>query len=118
MALVATPRAVILDMDGLMLDTESIYKHAWQNAAIECGYDLNDDFYLTLVGQPNPACEAALLDRFGDRFPLDDFRVRWESLWRGTVETPGISTETRSERPAVVPKREGASAGNRNIERP
>src|ERR1041384_5360224 len=86
MALVATPRAVILD-------TESSYKPAWQNAAIECGYDLNDDFYLTLVGQPNPACEAALLDRFGNRFPLDDFRVRWESLWRELVETSGIPTK-------------------------
>src|SRR5262245_49442155 len=57
--------AVILDMDGLMLDTESIYKRAWQSAADECGYSLDDSFYLTLIGLPNPACEAALLERYG-----------------------------------------------------
>jgi beta-phosphoglucomutase-like phosphatase (HAD superfamily) len=85
--------AVILDMDGLMLDTESIYKYAWQSAAIECGYKLNDDFYLTLVGQPNSACEEALLNRFGDHFPLDVFRDRWSGLWRERVETSGIPTK-------------------------
>lgn len=85
--------AVILDMDGLMLDTESIYKQAWQSAATECGYSLDDDFYLTLVGQPNPACEAALLHRFGDNFPIDDFRSRWSALWREQVETSGIPTK-------------------------
>ena len=81
---------VVLDMDGLMLDTESIYKRAWQNAAAECGYPLDDEFYLTLVGQPNPACEAALLERFGGGFPLADFRARWSGMWRTEVEASGI----------------------------
>lgn len=84
---------MILDMDGLMLDTESIYKFAWQSAAAECGYSLDDDFYLTLVGQPNPACEAALLNRFGDHFPIADFRARWSHLWQAHVETSGIPTK-------------------------
>jgi HAD superfamily hydrolase (TIGR01509 family) len=86
--------AVVLDMDGLMLDTESIYKQAWQKAAMECGYPLDDAFYLTLVGQPNPACEAALLNRFGMDFPIADFRIRWSELWRKQVETSGIPTKT------------------------
>ena len=85
--------AVILDMDGLMLDTECIYKRAWQKAAAECGYMLDDNFYLTLVGQPNPACEAALVDRFGGEFPLADFRDHWSGLWRTEVETSGIPTK-------------------------
>src|SRR5437762_12437249 len=85
--------AVILDMDGLMLDTESIYKLAWQNAAAECGFNLEDDFYLTLVGQTNTACEDALLNRFGDQFPLDDFRSRWAASWREHVEGSGIPTK-------------------------
>ncbi len=80
-------------MDGLMLDTESIYKQAWQKAATECGYILDDYFYLTLVGQPNPACEAALLDHFGKDFPVVDFRARWSGLWRAEVEASGIPTK-------------------------
>lgn len=85
--------AVILDMDGLMLETESIYKLAWQSAATELGFDLDDDYYLTLVGQTNLACEAALLNRFGDHFPMNEFRDRWSRLWRTTVETSGIPTK-------------------------
>lgn len=93
MALANKISAVILDMDGLMLETESIYKLAWQSAATELGFDLDDDYYLTLVGQTNPACEAALLNRFGDHFPMNDFRGRWSSLWRTIVETSGIPTK-------------------------
>jgi beta-phosphoglucomutase-like phosphatase (HAD superfamily) len=86
-------QAVVLDMDGLMIDTESIYKRAWQNAAAACGYVLDDDFYLTLIGQPNPACEAALLERFGLEFPLPEFRVRWSELWQAEVGNSGIPTK-------------------------
>jgi HAD superfamily hydrolase (TIGR01509 family) len=89
----ARVQAVVLDMDGLMIDTETIYKRAWQNAAAECGYTLDDDFYRTLIGQPNPACEAAVLDRFGLGFPLAEFRVRWSELWRADVENSGIPTK-------------------------
>lgn len=93
MALTTKLAAVVLDMDGLMLDTESIYKLAWQSAATDIGFDLDDDYYLTLVGQTNPACEAALLNRFGDHFPMNDFRDRWSLLWRTHVETSGIPTK-------------------------
>src|SRR5262245_26172730 len=82
--------AVILDMDGLMLDTEAIYKRAWQNAAFQCGYTLDDGFYFTLIGQPNPACEAALMERYGEGFPLTEFRACWSDLWRTEVESSGI----------------------------
>ena len=32
------PGAAVFDMDGLMLDTESIYQRAWQQAANDLGY--------------------------------------------------------------------------------
>jgi HAD superfamily hydrolase (TIGR01509 family) len=85
--------AVILDMDGLMLDTESIYKRAWENAAVQCGYTLDDSFYHTLLGQPIPACEAALLERYGGDFPIPEFRARWSKLWRTDVESHDIPTK-------------------------
>ena len=82
--------AVVLDMDGLMLDTESIYKPAWQSAAAEFGYDLDDAFYLTLVGRDTADGEGALLQRFGDDFPVAEFRARWSRLWKTHVEVSGI----------------------------
>ncbi len=82
--------AAILDMDGLMLDTEALYKAAWQNAASQLGFPLEDSFYFTLVGRTNAAGEIALTERFGSDFPLTHFRERWERLWREQVQASGI----------------------------
>jgi HAD superfamily hydrolase (TIGR01509 family) len=82
--------AVILDMDGLMLDTERLYQRAWQAAASHLGYRLDDGFYLTLVGLTNAAGERAVAERFGPSFPLARFRARWATLWREEVERSGI----------------------------
>ena len=64
--------AVIFDMAGLMLDTEPLYKVAWQQASTELGYELDDTSYLKLVGRPTPDCEEELIKQFGDGFPLAD----------------------------------------------
>jgi beta-phosphoglucomutase-like phosphatase (HAD superfamily) len=83
-------RAVVFDMDGLMLDTEPIYKLAWQAASAELGYDLDDGFYAKFVGRPNGDCERLLIERFTTAFPLDGFRARWPQLWHAEVEATGI----------------------------
>ena len=86
-------RAVVFDMDGLMLDTEPIYKVAWQAASAELGHDLADDFYAQFVGRPNDDCERLLLERFGPQFPLDRFRARWRELWDADATANGIRTK-------------------------
>ena len=82
--------AVVLDMDGLMLNTEPVYKAAWQRASSELGYELDDRSYARLVGRPTGDCEQELLKRFGAAFPLDGFRSRWPELWRVGVRDLGI----------------------------
>ncbi len=71
-------KAAIFDMDGLMLDTEPMYQRAWQKAASDLGYDLDDSFYLTLIGRPNTESECLLVEYFGGDFPLLDFQRMWE----------------------------------------
>ena len=85
------PAAVVFDMDGLMLDTEIIYQRAWTRAGRALGYDYDDAFYLhTCVGRTVESCEAALSGRFGQDFPLAEFRQLWQQLWREEVERDGI----------------------------
>ena|ERR671935_2560285 len=81
---------LILDMDGLMLDTEQLYKRAWQTAAAELGYCLEDALYLTLVGRTNAEGERALSKRFGAEFPVARFRQRWDAVWRAEVDRSGF----------------------------
>ncbi len=65
--------AVVLDMDGLMLDTEAMNRVAWKAAAAEQGYDLTDTFYATLIGQTTPVSEQQVVDHFGAGFSRDLF---------------------------------------------
>jgi beta-phosphoglucomutase len=85
--------AVVFDMDGVVLDTEPLYKVAWQRAATELGYDLDDASYAKLVGRPADDSEAALPGQFGSAFPLDRFRLRWPELWQTEVARAGIAVK-------------------------
>ncbi len=53
--------AVILDLDGLMIDSEPIYRSAWQSAAADLGYELTDALYLTLIGLSDRDSEEVLI---------------------------------------------------------
>lgn len=76
-----------------MLDTEPLYKAAWQQAAAELGFDLDDQSYARLIGRPTPDCERELMHHFGSEFPLSRFRARWPELWRSSVSDRGIPTK-------------------------
>jgi HAD superfamily hydrolase (TIGR01509 family) len=67
--------AVIFDMDGLMLDTEPIYKIAWQRAAIECGCPISEELYVDLIGRSRVDGENILGGAFGRDFSLEAFRA-------------------------------------------
>ena len=90
--------AVLLDMDGTLLDTEKVYFHSLIAALRSCGY--TDDVVPlchAMVGLPGPDCERMLLDRYGDGFPLpainqafvahrDGFLAAGLPLKKGTIE--------------------------------
>jgi HAD superfamily hydrolase (TIGR01509 family) len=90
--------AVILDMDGLMLDTEPLYKIAWQRAAVECGYPICEELYFDLIGRTRLDGENILFGAFGPEFPLSEFRARCarcEALVLGEklpAKKPGLDT--------------------------
>jgi len=83
--------AVIFDMDGLVLDTESTYSIAWQQAASAMGYELSDDFCLSLSGLHYPDIELKLLAYCGAEFNLQTFNRLSGDCWRDHVNVHGIS---------------------------
>lgn len=66
--------AVIFDMDGLIFDTEPLYRAAWQFAARKCGYELTNEIYLRLIGLGRTGSEAVLAAEFGPSFSPERFR--------------------------------------------
>lgn len=84
------PQAVIFDMDGLIIDTEVVARTAWQKAAAELGYLMDDDLYSRFVGRRTRDCRAMLIEAYGGAFPLSDFLVRSERLCQELLDRHGI----------------------------
>jgi HAD superfamily hydrolase (TIGR01509 family) len=71
------PRAVIFDMDGLLLDSEPLYRATWKAAGSSLGFPIDDALYERFVGRGNAESEQGLCEHFGEGFPLDEFHTRW-----------------------------------------
>lgn len=85
--------AVIFDLDGLVLDTETTYRLAWERAATEMGFALGDAFFAGLSGLQGSAVEAALLAELGQDFALTDFKQRGDRHWQQHVDRHGIAVK-------------------------
>jgi beta-phosphoglucomutase-like phosphatase (HAD superfamily) len=85
--------AVIFDMDGLVLDTESTYFVAWQQAANAMDYSLSDPFCLSLSGLHYKDIEPKLMALFGADFNLQAFNHLSGIYWREHVYAHGISVK-------------------------
>jgi beta-phosphoglucomutase-like phosphatase (HAD superfamily) len=83
-------QALLLDLDGLLIDSEPIYRFAWQSAAAGLGYEISDDLYLNLIGLSDRDSEEVLIRIFGPKFPLAQFRSLWPVRWRCQVDAFGI----------------------------
>jgi len=92
--LLHTPGAVIFDMDGLMLDTEVLYRQVWRQAASELGYVLSHESYLGFVGRRAADCHEVFRATFGTDFPLSHFLARGETLYQEHIHQYGVPRKT------------------------
>ncbi len=86
-------KAVIFDMDGLILETEPTYFKAWQQAADKLGFHLSDSFCITLAGLPFSQIEVKLTQYFDASFPFNIFYSLSSDIWRTNVECEGIAVK-------------------------
>jgi HAD superfamily hydrolase (TIGR01509 family) len=82
--------AVVFDMDGLMVDTESIYQGAWRQAAQTFGYTLNEETLLATTGRRLEDCYKILQGAVDDTFPMPAFLELWPRLWHEQVSAHGV----------------------------
>ncbi|MDD5276805.1 MAG: HAD family phosphatase [Methylovulum sp.] len=84
--------AVIFDMDGLVLETESTYRIAWQAAAKSMGHSLSDNFLLSLSGLNYQEVVQNLTAECGADFKPQTFNHAANCFWRDYVAVHGIKT--------------------------
>jgi HAD superfamily hydrolase (TIGR01509 family) len=82
--------AVILDMDGLVLDSETTYCGAWRKAAADVGHALDDGFLESLFGRHADDVVQALAAELGPLFDREGFFRAAERHWFEHIEAHGI----------------------------
>jgi beta-phosphoglucomutase-like phosphatase (HAD superfamily) len=71
MALPRPVRAVVFDMDGLLVDTETVVFAAMRRAAERIGREMPFSTFQRMVGLQHAASDLILIEHFGDDFDLD-----------------------------------------------
>jgi HAD superfamily hydrolase (TIGR01509 family) len=87
--------AVLFDMDGLLIDTETVYIEGLRRAARSVGREMPLDFCHSMIGVPGRDCNVLIERYYGDGFSIADFRRHFSVHIRGLFETgiplkPGV----------------------------
>ncbi len=77
-------------MDGLVLDTESTYMLAWQQAATSLSFSLSMDFLQSLSGIESRQLEIAFNEYCENGIDYQHFTKLSSSYWHAHVKTTGI----------------------------
>lgn len=115
------PAALVLDMDGTLLDTEGAYREAFEAAMARFGATVDGAFYAGLVGISSRERGAIVCARYGERFPwpeaLADYRARKARLLETPVRAkPGAEALLAEIAARGLPCAVATSAGRRTAE--
>ena len=113
--------AVLLDMDGTLLDTESVYVGSLFAAVADLGLAMPETFAHSLLGLPGQICMAMLQSHFGPAFDLGAFREKYEvhrtvRLRDGIPLKPGVHGLLDHLDAARIPMAVATSSSRRNAE--
>lgn len=84
-------RAIIFDMDGLMIDTERLALKAWQLAGADFGFPISEDIFISMVGRNGRDSDRILVEVFGSDFPVDAVRKRRRTYIDGWIDEGKLS---------------------------
>ncbi len=84
---------VIFDMDGILIDSEPLYRLVAQRAARDLGHEVTDEIFFTWMGLPPAAVEASIIQSMGRDFPMAAFRNRFREIWHEYTNSHGVRAQ-------------------------
>lgn len=86
-------QAVIFDMDGLLIETETVARAAFLAAAKDRGFTMKEDEFLTMVGRTAHDSEHLLKGLYGEDFDVAGFRAGVTEHFQKHVKEHGIDVK-------------------------
>lgn len=65
-------KAIIFDMDGVILDTEKLYLEVWKEIFLEYGYNLKNEIYFSVMGKGREKVKEVYLEHFGNDLRIEE----------------------------------------------
>ncbi|SEP66382.1 haloacid dehalogenase superfamily, subfamily IA, variant 3 with third motif having DD or ED [Devosia sp. YR412] len=109
--------AVIFDMDGTLLDTESVFKTIVFEVCTELGFEMTDAVHMSMVGGSHENTNRLLLESYGVSFPYTLFDERCRVIMRershgGVPVKPGALELVRELNERKIPTAVATSSRN------
>ncbi len=87
-------KAIIFDMDGLMIDSERVTFECYQEILKGMNLTMDEEFYKTLLGKPLKGIYQRFYDVYGNDFPIEDVIKDVHALMAKRFETEGVPIKT------------------------
>lgn len=83
-------KAVIFDMDGVLIDTERISFNAFKEVLSGYNYEMSEAFYLTMIGRNIKSIKELMMDEYGSEFPFEEVYEKKVKIAVDTIERDGV----------------------------
>jgi len=78
-------KAVVFDMDGTILDTESVFKTIVYEVCTGLGFEMTESLHMSMVGSSHERTSQLLVEAFGVSFPYTLFDEQCRSSMHGRM---------------------------------
>ena len=87
-------KAIIFDMDGLLIDTERLALKAWQLAGADFGFPISDEIFISMVGRNRRDRDCTLVEIFGSDFPVNAVGKRYRTYVDGWIDEGKLAVKS------------------------